>query len=163
MKQRTNYHAGRVFQCTVLLAFSITAHASQTGHSDAEAVSSKPRVADIGILQLKRGYPELARNSCEMALKTDPKNEEARKCLDAALVALEARDAGAQQRTLAQAESLLHLGKKTEALAAVEKIQSQIVRPALAAKAQDIIERAGELSLLDRVRQPLSFAGLISR
>src|SRR5229473_7274330 len=162
MRLPTSYGAGWILECILLLALTGTATADSNGNkvSKTEPVSPNPQGEDAGVLQLKRGYPDLAKSTCEAILKSDAKNENARKCLDEALEVLEAREAESQQRTLAQAESLLHLGKKTEALAAVEKIQPQIHRADLAKKALSIIEEAGELSLLDHVRQPLSDAGI---
>src|SRR5260370_11110730 len=159
MKQPTGSYAGWILHWTglaVLMALSVSAQPGQTKRSDTKAVSLNPQVEDVGILQLKHGYPDLAKNTCETTLKADPRNEEARKCLDAALAQLEVLEAEAQERTLNQAESLLQLGKKTEALEAVEKIQAQIHKPALAARAVSIVERAGQMTWLDRVKQYLS-------
>lgn len=132
MKQKTGSYRGRIRQPTLLLALSIPAQLGPTKHANAGAAGSTPIVEDAGMLQLNRGYPELARDTCGATLKAEPKNETARKCLDDALAALAKREAESQERTLAQAESLLRLGKKTEALAAVEKIQPQIRRADLA-------------------------------
>ncbi|HZI58690.1 MAG TPA: hypothetical protein VFF39_18050, partial [Verrucomicrobiae bacterium] len=160
MKQAVGFCLSWIRQLTIPLALGFVAQVGQTKQSNAQTVPSAPQIEDAGILQLNRGYPNLARDTCATTLTANPKNEMARKCLDDALVELEKREAGAQERTLAQAESLLHLGKKTEALAAVEKIQPQIRRPDLIKKALSIVNECGELSVLDRVRQPLSEAGI---
>jgi hypothetical protein len=160
MKQPASFYAGCVLRCTLLVAFSLAAQSVAARSSAAKAASSNPPVEDLGALQLKRGYPDLAKTTCEATLKNEPKNEEARKCLDSALAELEAREAGTQDRTLAQAESLLQLGKKAEALGAVEKIQAQIHRTELAARAIEIIKKAGRTTWLEDVKRPLSEAGV---
>jgi hypothetical protein len=160
MKRRPGYYSPSKLQWTVLVAFSMTALTGQTKQPDTVHASSNPPVENMGVLQLKRGYPDLAKTTCETILKADPKNEAALQCLDGALLELEKREAEAQYRALTQAESLLQLGKKAEALAAVDKIQAQIHRSDLADRAVSILKKAGEVSTLDRVKQHLSDFGI---
>lgn len=160
MKRRPSHYSLRKLQWTVLMAFSMTALPGRTKQPDTGHASSNPLVENMGVLQLKRGYPDLAKTTCETILKADPKNEAARQCLDDALLELDEREAKAQERALTQAESLLKLGKKAEALAAVDKIQAQIHRSDLAARAVLILTKAGEVSTLDRMKQHLSDFGI---
>src|ERR1700677_4826025 len=89
MKRRPGYYSPSKLQWTVLVAFSMTALTGQAKQPDTVHASSNPPVENMGVLQLKRGYPDLAKTTCETILKADPKNEAALQCLDGALLELE--------------------------------------------------------------------------
>jgi len=114
----------------------------------------------LGLLQLKNGFPDAAKESCGTFLKDHPDDKQASDCLDKALAQLAGREADAQARTLEQARSLLRLGKKAEAITAVTNISSQIRKPELANQAAAILREAGDVSWLDSTKQTLSQGGI---
>src|ERR1051326_7508359 len=108
-----------VFFCASLLLASASGQpvpkAPETKQSSLSttADSKVARALHLSTVQLDKGYPDLAAETCAVALKTHAENGEVRDCLETASLKGDAA-AQRQARTLQQAQSLLRLGKKTE-------------------------------------------------